>query len=172
MNLKSSLLILMALAAGSCVAAESPAKPGAPVEVNFVESQKFSDIKADHLNAEKGRAYVLVRLQKHLETDAARYVAPGQHLVIKVTDIDLAGDYEMWHGSEMMDVRIMKEVYPPRINLEFRLTDASGRELQAGRRQLRNVGFLATTTMFADDPLRYDKQLLSDWLRGEFKKPS
>jgi len=42
-----------------------------------------------------------------------------------------------------------------------------------GKRQLQNLGYLMTLTPLpTSDPLRHDKELLSDWLRREFKRTS
>ena len=42
----------------------------------------------------------------------------GQTLTVTFTDIDLAGDFEPWRGGQAMDIRIVKDVYPPRMDLE------------------------------------------------------
>ena len=43
------------------------------------------------------------------------------NLDIKVTDIDLAGNFEPWHGPQSDQVRITNGLYPPRIAIEFRV---------------------------------------------------
>jgi hypothetical protein len=55
-----------------------------------------------------------------------RYVPVGMQLKMKVTDIDLAGGFEPWRGPQFGAIRITREIYPPRISLEFRLIDGSG----------------------------------------------
>ena len=65
---------------------------------------------------------------------------------------------ESWRGPGRCDVRVMKDTYPPRIDLTFRLVDGDGKELRAGSRKLRDS---------ITDHLRYEKALLGDWLRHE-----
>ena len=94
---------------------------------------------------------------------------------IKVTDIDLAGDFEPWRGPQFDQVRITRDIYPPRISLEFRLTDGSGGIVSAGKRELRDLAYqrrlirpLDDYLRYEDDYLRYEKDILRDWFRSEF----
>ncbi len=155
--------------AGVAVAA-APDKPDSAIEVSFVASEKFTDVKDDHMDSDRGREAVLEQLKEHLVTHGAKYLAKGQRLQITVTDVDLAGDFEPWRGINFHDIRIVKDIYPPRVNLEFKLIDAEGKVVSEGKRQLRDLGYLTTMAMPTSDPLRYDKEMLNDWLRQEFKR--
>ena len=53
------------------------------------------------------------------------------NLDIKVTDIDLAGNLEPWHGAQSDQVRITRGLYPPRIALEFRVIGPSGQVVRS-----------------------------------------
>ena len=97
-----------------------------------------------------------------------RYVPAGMRLEIKVTDIDLAGDFEPWRGPQFGHVRITRDIYPPRICLEFRLTDGSGGSVSAGKRALRDIAYQQRLVRPLDDYLRYEKGILRDWFRSEF----
>ena len=48
-----------------------------------------------------------------------KYRAHQAEYEIRVTEVDLAGDFEPWRGPQFQDVRIVKDLYPPRVNLEF-----------------------------------------------------
>jgi len=83
----------------------------------------------------------------------------------------MAGDFEPWRGAQFQDVRVVKEIYPPRINLSYKLTDASGAVVKEGEESLRDTSFMLTTTPIPNnDSLRYEKALLDNWLRREFPK--
>jgi hypothetical protein len=83
----------------------------------------------------------------------------------------MAGDFEPWRGPRFDDIRIVKDIYPPRMNLAFRLTDAEGTVVKEGKRELRDLSFLMKITMsFRDDPVRHEKALVDDWLRAEFPR--
>jgi hypothetical protein len=159
------------MSVGAAVAASAD-KPAANVEVTFVAPEKFTDVKDDYMDSEKGRAALLSELKEHLVKRGAQYLGANQRLEIKVTDVDLAGDFEPWRGPNFQDVRIVKDLYPPRVDLEFRLIGADGKVISEGKRQLRDLAYTMTIAMPTSDPLRYDKEMLSNWLRQEFKRAS
>ncbi len=172
--MKTKLLLsawLGLIAAGTLSAADA-AKPMSSVDVTFVASEKFTDAKDDYSDSEKGREAILGQLKDHVVARGSKYLATGQRLEIKVTDVDLAGDFEPWRGPNFHDVRIVKDIYPPRAELEFRLLDADGKVVREGKRQLRELGFLMSAALPTSDSLRYEKEMLSDWLRKEFKPAS
>ena len=169
MKIKLSLIVIFGLVAISAAVAASPDEASSPVNVTFLAPEKFTDVKDYYLDTERGRDALLDQLREHIMTRAAKYLAAGQRLEITVTDVDLAGDFEPWRSPNFDDVRFVKDIYPPRINLEFRLFGADGKVVTEGKRQLRDLGYLTNFTLPNWDPLRYDKGMLSDWLRREFK---
>ena len=111
----------------------------------------------------------VARLARYLRQRAAARLAPGQSLDVTLTDIRRAGNYESWHGPRGNDVRIVRDLYPPRIELRFVLHGVDGAVLAQGERKLSDLGFLQDATRLDDsDPLRFEKSLIDDWLRREF----
>ncbi|MBS0515368.1 MAG: DUF3016 domain-containing protein [Proteobacteria bacterium] len=108
-------------------------------------------------------------LSTYLRQRADAILPPGQKLEVKFEDIKLAGDFEPWHGPNAQDIRFMKDIYPPRATLHYRLTDASGATIREGESKLSDLAYLQRTTVAnSTDPLRYDKRMLDDWLTKEF----
>ena len=159
-----------ALAAVSA-AAQSPASamPAAEarVTVTYVNPEKFSEAREYGQQDSFNGSDYLKPLQEHLIKRAERMLPAGDRLEVTITDIKLAGGYEPWHGPNFQYVRFMKDVYPPRIDLTFKLVDSSGKVLREGSRKLRNLGYLQSglTMPTNTDPLRYDKALFDNWLR-------
>ena len=79
---------------------------------------------------------------------------------MSITDIDRAGAFEPWRGRG--DVRIVRDVYPPRVDLGFTLTGADGAVIKRGERKLRDLALVGRATASGSDPLRYEKALLDD----------
>lgn len=142
----------------------------ARAEVLFFEPQKFTDVK-DSSMGDAVRTTYLEQIRDHLLEQAKYYVPEGHKLAVTFTDIDMAGDFEPWRGPRWDDVRIVKDIYPPRITLTFRLTDAEGNVVKEGKRDLKDLAFMMKISMsFRDDSVRHEKALLDDWLRAEFPR--
>ena len=148
----------------------APSQTLARAEVNFFEPQKFTDVRDSYMG-DYDRTTYLESIRNHVLEQAKYYVPDGHTLSVTFTDIDMAGDFEPWRGPRFDDIRIVKDIYPPRIELAFRLTDAEGNVVKEGRRNLRDLSFMMKITMaFRDDPVRHEKALLDDWLRDEFQR--
>lgn len=168
--------LLLTITAGLLLASvtwakEEPAK-ASRIEVSFVEPEKFTDFKDSYTYSESGRDNLIHQFTAHLESLARVHVPEGAKLVVKITDVDLAGDFEPWHGINYTDVRVIKSVYIPRMKLDFQLLGADGKVLAEGHRELSDLSFQMNQMGFASDALRYDKQLLTDWMRSEFPRKS
>ena len=163
------LILALALVGGLRVAAFD--NNGPRVSVVFFEPAHFTDVRDSYPEgSDKGRDATLAELKSHLEKTAVRYLAPGQKLTITVTDVDLAGDFEPWRGPQWDDVRIVKDIYPPSIELSFQLKDGEGNIVQSGKRTLRDLAFQMRLMIDTMDSLRYEKSMLDDWLSTEFRQ--
>jgi hypothetical protein len=158
-----------------CASAGAVARPAADarVAVAFAEPSRFTDVSDSALQSETGRRQVLAELERFLVARGARHVPPGHRLEIRITDLDRAGEIEPLRGPAFDHVRIMREVYAPRIALEFALIDAGGAVARSGTRTLRDpLCLVKAGTLLPDDRLRYEKALLETWLREELGRPS
>ncbi len=150
--------------------AEQPA--GTQVHVTYANPEHFSESRRYGSQDRFNDVHYLGPLKAYLIKRATPMLEPGQQLDITVTDVQLAGGYEPWRRAGMSRVRIMSNLYPPRIDLHFRWIGADGKVLREGSRKLRNLGYLdsGAATLGDNDPLRYDKALLANWLRRGLDK--
>ena len=150
------------------------------IAVEFVRPERFTDVKATARPSQAEAAGILADVERFVVETGERLVPPERSLAIRVTDIDLAGEFEPWRGPQFEHTRFMRESSPPRIELEFRLQDAQGRVLAEGTRTLRDPLYLTRSVRHslarkglgdvANDRLRYEKSLLEDWLRAELAR--
>jgi hypothetical protein len=157
------LLCLVCLAVTSVTA--WAATPPDNVSVHYQDPRHFTE-------ARRSFVLLLIRPDGYLEPlriyialRASRVLAPGQRLDFEVSDVDRAGEYEPWRGPDFNDMRIIKDIYPPRIDLDFTLYGADGKVLRQGSRQLRDAAFLSRGSPVNQDSLRYEKSLIDLWLR-------
>ena len=133
--------------------------------VEFEKTESYTD--AGRKFPASARTESLPFLREHLVREAAARLPADQVLSIWITDVDLAGQYE---PGGHRDVRIVKEIYPPRIELRFRLARADGTTVKEGTRTLRDSGFLSSGgPVDRTDNLRYEKVMLDHWLEEEFR---
>jgi len=140
------------------------------VQVHWNNPANFTEITHSPNRTEALRGCWMADLARYLGTHADHYLQEGQTLSISLTDIDLAGDYEPWLGPQMREVRVVRDIYPPRMALDFILRDASDQVVSQGSRVLRDPGFLQglRNPRYANDSLRYEKKLVDRWLAKEF----
>jgi len=160
-----SILVALGLLAGVATAVQPTA-----VDVTFVDAEKFTDAGDAYGWPARSSEHNLEQLRDYIVARVTPLLAEGQRLTIEIADLDLAGEFEPWHGPGYRDVRMVKSLYPPRINLSFRLYDATDRVVAEGSRRLRDLGFMfAATPTAGNDSLRYEKNLLDSWVRREFR---
>ena len=156
---RTGALLLPLLAGNIAIAA-------ADVSVTFANPDNFAEARDAGWGA--SRQSWMRALEQALRQRAAPRLADGQRLDVTITDVDLAGSFEPWRGPQLGSVRIVRDVYPPRIDLTFRLLAADGSVLREGERQLRDMAFLMRVSAARSDPLRFEKSLLDDWIEREF----
>jgi hypothetical protein len=155
-------------AAGTALAAEG-GSPSPKAVINFDNWQKYTDIKDSEAPTEKGQRAILDQIDAYLVKDASRVVPDGNVLTITFQDIDLAGDFEPWHGAQWDDIRVVKDIYPPRFVFTWSVTDPTGKIVKQGKEDILDMAFQTRITIFQDDPLRYEKQILDDWMHAALR---
>jgi hypothetical protein len=109
-------------------------------------------------------------LGDYLRVRADRVLPPGQQLQVTIDDITLAGSFEPWHGPALDDARFMKDIYPPRLKLHYKLMTSDGSTVREKDVRLIDMGYLQHVGLPTDThPLRYDKRQIDDWLTHEFR---
>ncbi|MCE7031144.1 DUF3016 domain-containing protein [Lysobacter sp. GX 14042] len=168
--LAAAAAVALAACATTPVASSGPGQlqAGGPVSVSWSDPAGFSEITRGRDRIDTLRGTWVRDLAAHLRDSAAGRLGPGEQLEVELLDVDRAGDYEPWRGPNADDIRILRDIYPPRITLRFRHLGAQGQVLAEGERRLSDSGFMSRTPAFRNnDPLRYEKQLLDDWLGRE-----
>ena len=166
-NLRGALvLILLTGFASSCATDAGNSGGGGTVEVNYQSPDQFTDMSRSYSALRGADEGYLSELREYIQRTGSHRLPARFALSITITDVDMAGQFEPERGPQAIDVRIVKAIYPPRIDLRFRLTDPSGAVRAQGERHLTNQSFQWTATpVIRDDPLRYEKALIDDFLR-------
>ncbi|HWA87658.1 MAG TPA: DUF3016 domain-containing protein [Opitutus sp.] len=167
------IALLGAATMGGLRAADAPNAASPRVDVVFSHPEKFTDAARDQRGSDFGLDQNLDDLKQFIVSRAEPMIPQGDKLTITFTDIDLAGEYEPWRtpgrGGE---ARIVKDIYIPRMDLSFKLTDQTGAVIKEGTRHLTNMTFMMDIlpATLRSEPLAYDKELVLNWLRDDFSK--
>lgn len=174
-RLRLLLLALSGALAAGC-ATRSPTTPNeadvavlqvGAVSVGLADPAGFDLVRGGGRESPSQRRAWAEALGRHLAERAAPLLPPGQQLQLRLTDVERAGGFEPWHGPHAAELRIVRDIYPPRIDIEFRRLAADGSVLEAGARRLRDSAFMLRTNLYHDDPLRHEKALIDAWLQRE-----
>lgn len=140
------------------------------VNVTWTDPAEFTEMQFGVQFRQPKPEIWLTEFQKTVVKRGGKLLQPGQHLDVTITDVKLAGRIEPWRGGSAGDVRIVKSIYPPEINLNFSLLDAEGQVIESGERKLRDVAFLDRGARNRSDAYRFEVRMLKDWLDKEFGK--
>jgi Protein of unknown function (DUF3016) len=135
----------------------------ADVQVNFVNPEKFSDIKD---NNGFRQTELLKDIEAHLVAQAGKHL-PGRDVRINVTDVNLAGEVEPF-GRYAQWLRVMRTVTLPSIEMSYEVRDGE-KVVQQGEVRLRDMNYQdGFSSYWSGDSLRYEKRMIDRWFKEEF----
>ena len=144
----------------------TPAVAGT-VTVSFVHPENYTDANLQAPYETKADQWTLDEIGRYLESLGGR-LGPQQVLTLDVLNVDLAGKIEWWRRNAY-DLRILRDVYPPRFALHYRLAEG-GRTLLEGEETVVDPNYLANPALYLtpNDPLRFEKAMLGSWFQARF----
>lgn len=164
--------LLLGIAAGCALPADTASKAAPRTIVIFDHPENFTDVKDGYVPSDKGRDSILSRIREFLVSRADLLLPEGYRMTVTFSDIDLAGEFEPWHGVQWENVRIIKPIYPPALKFNYSVTDPSGKVVKEGSENIRDMAFqmrLLTPYDGSTDNLAYEKDILNDWARSTLR---
>ena len=156
--IKSGIVALALLAVASAAAGE--------VKVEYKDYKKFSDMKPANEPRGSYEKRTMVSFDK-IFADLAKDLPEGYSWNVVVTDIDLAGDVNHMFTQTGQQIRVIKEIFIPRINFSYTLLDQS-KAIVAEEKdlKLKDMGFMTrTNSSRADRAFEYEKVMLERWFK-------
>ena len=144
----------------------------AEVTVEFVAMDQLTDIQQGSVPFGRLDSVVLEEIEKQFRDTAQKYLPAEYSLQVRVTDIDLAGDREPWPPVNG-EYRIMRDIYPPRINFEYSIMDANERIVAAGSETLRDINYqqnFKATYFDLNKTAPYVSDLVAIWIKGKMRR--
>lgn len=148
------------------------AKDERKVEIIWQEPDKFSDVRPTNESRIKFRERTFSHLNDYIN-ELADDLPNGQKLVMNVTNLDLAGEVLptsfVGIGHSFNDVRVIKNLYIPRMSFSYQLLNSNGMLLQEKEVELKDMSFLDRhNRFFSNETLRYEKSMVANWFEDEF----
>lgn len=148
--------------------AVNPVTENGIVTVEWQDPKSFSDVKASGDIQSRFENRTFEELTKNLNKEAAKILKPNQKLEMVVTNLDLAGDVRPTFGATPNDLRVVKNIYPPRITFSYKVIEGD-QVIIAGNEKLTDLNFMYSIRSNNDRPNRYENTLLTSWLKDTIK---
>ncbi|MDR8522192.1 DUF3016 domain-containing protein [Shewanella fidelis] len=171
--MKAKYMLVASLLVSSSVwaaddTAENPVTEQGVVKVEWQDPSNFRDIRSSSEIQSRFEKRTFEQLTKNLDKEASKILKPEQKLEMVVTDLDLAGDVRPTFGATVNDLRVVKDIYPPRITFSYKILEGD-KVIMAGNEKLTDMGFMYSINKMNDKPYRYENALLTGWLKDTIK---
>lgn len=144
----------------------------ASLKLQFVESENFTDIDLGYLSDEKNAEKVMESVREAFQQSADKYLPTGYELEVQVTNIDLAGDRSPM-TSTFGDIRVYRDLYPPRIHFTYAIYDAQENLVASGSARETDLSYTQTfrgVGRRSDDKAPYVVDLVKSWSSKTLRK--
>ncbi len=157
---------LAILFASALVSVTSLAHAG-EVKVTWQDPDKYTDIRPTSETREAFQQRVTKELDAVFQ-DLAKKLPDGVQWEVTVTDLDLAGDVRPPQGARINDIRIVKDLYWPRMSLHYKMSDSSGKVLAEAKEDIKDMNFLMSSMIpSGHTSLQYEEKMLTDWFKKQ-----
>lgn len=161
--MKKLLTIILAMVLASCsnttVEPKTVSATDGLATVNLVNPHDFSDIETGNLSIQSDFEQSVA--DKLAEALADHFKESGMTIDITFSDIDLAGETRF----NTQEIRILKDVYIPRMSFEYVIKDAAGNVKLADKVDIKDMGYLSKRLVGreANDSIGYDTRMLIEY---------
>lgn len=172
-SLTAIAAVLLLFASSQAVSQDEPMEEDSKLQIEFVKPSSFTDIRPSNQSRSKYQKHVFESLSSYFN-ELSRTLPEGQILDVKVTNIDLAGDTNSPRiplSSMMSDVRVMEDIYFPRLEFTYTLKNQAGEVLKTEEVDLKDMSYLnrAGFVRSSRDAFPYEHSMLIEWFQDTFE---
>lgn len=144
----------------------------ASVSVAWQDAAKYTDVRVSTGDSQDNfQKRVFDILGACIKSEAAEAMGSDRTLEVRILDLDLAGHVRFDYARMGAGVRVMKEAYPPSIDIEYSVKDADGKLKCSGRDKLTDPMFLSPGVRpLKSENLYYEKRLIKKWMSSLVKR--
>ncbi|MCU8001804.1 MULTISPECIES: DUF3016 domain-containing protein [unclassified Shewanella] len=167
MKIQSLLLAGVLSCSAAWAADEAPVDPvteDGVVKIVWQSPKDYRDIKSSGELQSRYEKRLFETLTENINKEATKILKPNQKLEMTITDVDLAGDMHPTFGATANDLRIIKDIYPPRMTFSYQVME-NDKVIIAGDEKLSDMGFMGGIQSLNDKPFMYETKMLTEWLK-------
>lgn len=139
----------------------------ADVKVNWQDPDQYTDIRPTNETKDAFRKRVFEALDEVFR-DNAKALPEHYLLEINVTNLDLAGDTNILQSRHGNDIRLIKDIYWPRMSLQYTLKNEQGVVISQGKADLADINFLFTHRIIASHTgFEYEERMINNWFKEQ-----
>ncbi|WP_082885363.1 MULTISPECIES: DUF3016 domain-containing protein [Methylomonas] len=145
----------------------------ADISIRFENVEHYTDLALSGAATPRVQADLLQQFEAHFRKLAGQYLPAGDSLDLAVEDIDMAGAFEPWQTPNATNTRFIRDLYYPRIKLNYRWYGPDGQIKAEKQEQISDLNYLMLQDSARypnNDPLRYEKAMLDRWFADSFGK--
>jgi hypothetical protein len=138
------------------------------VKVIWQNPEKYTDIRATHEQQDRFQQRLFSHMDK-VFTDLAQTLPADSQLEITVTDFDLAGDIPPMLAGRINEVRVIKDIYSPKI--AFTYSFSHNNQIISGNESIRDLNFMSgISRSFRSDEFYYEEKMLKKGFDRLYKR--
>lgn len=136
------------------------------IKVNWQNPEKYSDIRPSSGTKKAYQKRVISAFDK-IWSGFADQLPAGYSLQVTVKDLDLAGDVNPMYRIDHSDIRVVKEIYFPRMTFDYQVLDHQGKVVLAEQDvKIKDMGFMNSSPIgLGSTEFVYEKQMLKNWFQ-------
>ena len=140
--------------------------PAADVKVAWQNPEKYTDIRPANGTKMAYQKRVISAFDK-IWADFATKLPAGYSLQVTIKDLDLAGDVNPMFRINHNDIRVIKDIYFPRMNIDFVVLDENKQPVVAGQDvKIKDMGFMMSKPSgLSHTEFAYEAEMLKKWFK-------
>lgn len=158
--MKKNILFAVASSIIGCAAYAGEAK------VTWQEPDKYTDIREGNELLDRFREQLFKEFELML-ADLAKQLPDDCLFEVTVTDVDLAGEVNGMHAGAWQNIRIIKDIYWPRMSFTYTLKHTTQGLLASGQEDIKDLGFLSGGRSSAMTRFGYEEKMLQSWFKKQ-----
>lgn len=138
--------------------------PESAIKVEWVQPEKYTDIRPSNESKAMYRKHVIESFDKFW-TKLSEKLPQGYKLALTIKDVDLAGDVNPLYRVDNRDIRVIKDMYFPKITLDYQLQDAAGAVVASEQNvKIKDMNFMSSVGLrFSSQEFGHEKNMLEKW---------